>query len=202
LLLLPLPHSSKINSPSTNSPIVLIDFRHVLPEPVPVSARYDTQVLKPLHAAEVLAARQRAEALAAAQAAQAEAARQAAIAAQQAAQAALVAQQQQEAAATAKAAQTARQTVTVASSGSCVQWLQQAGVTDIANAVNLINRESGCNPYAQNKSSGACGIGQDIRGCEVGYDPVAQIQWMLRYVNNRYGGFTGAWQHELSFLWY
>ena len=39
--------------------------------------------------------------------------------------------------------------------GSCLDWIRAAGVTDEANAYTLIMRESGCNVYATNASSGA-----------------------------------------------
>ena len=37
-----------------------------------------------------------------------------------------------------------KQTVAVAASGTCADWLAAAGVTDVANAQELIRRESGC----------------------------------------------------------
>lgn len=90
-----------------------------------------------------------------------------------------------------------------AATGSCSEWMRAAGVTDIGNASILINRESGCNPNAVNKSSGACGIPQALPCSKLGTnDPVAQIRWMQNYVNARYGGWAGAVAWHNSHNWY
>jgi hypothetical protein len=87
--------------------------------------------------------------------------------------------------------------------GSCGDWMAAAGVTDTANATWLINKESGCNPGAVNKSSGACGIPQALPCSKLGTsDPVAQIRWMQNYVNQRYGGWAGAVAWHRSHNWY
>lgn len=89
--------------------------------------------------------------------------------------------------------------------GSCEQWMAQAGVNDLASARELIRRESGCNPNAVNRSSGACGIAQELpcgkSGCGLG-NPVCQIKWMQNYVNARYGGWANAiaWHNKMN--WY
>lgn len=89
--------------------------------------------------------------------------------------------------------------------GSCEQWMAQAGVSDLANARELIRRESGCNPNAVNRSSGACGIAQELpcgkSGCGLG-NPVCQIKWMQNYVNARYGGWANAIAWHNSHNWY
>lgn len=91
----------------------------------------------------------------------------------------------------------------VAVSGTCEDWMQQAGVTDMVNARILIMRESGCNPNARNVSSGACGIPQALPCSKLGTsDPVAQIKWMQNYVNNRYGSWANAVAHSNSVGWY
>lgn len=93
----------------------------------------------------------------------------------------------------------------VAVSGSCEQWMAQAGVNDLANARELIRRESGCNPNAVNSSSGACGIAQELpcgkSGCGLG-NPVCQIKWMQSYVTARYGGWGGAVAWHNARNWY
>ena len=93
----------------------------------------------------------------------------------------------------------------VAVSGTCSEWLAQAGVTDINNAMWLINKESGCNPNAVNPSSGACGVGQELpcgkSGCSLG-DGVCQVAWMKRYVEGRYGSWYNAVQWHISHGWY
>lgn len=90
-------------------------------------------------------------------------------------------------------------------SGSCGEWMAQAGVTDMASASIIINRESGCNPNAVNKNSGAYGIPQALPASKIahcGSNPVCQIQWMQDYVNRRYGGWAGAVAHSNSKGWY
>lgn len=93
----------------------------------------------------------------------------------------------------------------VAVNGSCSDWLAQAGVTDTINALELIYRESGCNPNAVNKSSGACGVGQELpcgkSGCSLG-DGACQVAWMQRYVFARYGSWANAVAFHNSHNWY
>ncbi len=93
----------------------------------------------------------------------------------------------------------------VAVSGTCSEWLAQAGVSDVANATWLINKESGCNPNAVNRSSGACGIAQELpcgkSGCSLG-DGACQIRWMQQYVNARYGSWAGAVAFHQAHGWY
>jgi hypothetical protein len=93
----------------------------------------------------------------------------------------------------------------VSLSGTCADWMTQAGVSDVRSASILINKESGCNPYAVNSSSGACGIAQELpcnkSGCGLG-NPVCQIQWMQSYVNARYGSWAGALSFHYSNNWY
>ncbi len=88
----------------------------------------------------------------------------------------------------------------------CANWAREAGVSelDLEVALDLIYRESGCRVDARNASSGAYGIPQSLPGnkmAEFGDDwetnPVTQIRWMIKYVNNRYGG----WQPALNFWW-
>lgn len=89
--------------------------------------------------------------------------------------------------------------------GSCDEWLVAAGVTDLASAKDLIRRESGCNPYAVNKSSGACGVAQELpcgkSGCKLG-DGACQVKWMDSYVKSRYGSWANALAHSYSHNWY
>lgn len=89
--------------------------------------------------------------------------------------------------------------------GSCGEWIAGAGITDVNNAVDLINRESHCNPYSVNKSSGACGVGQELpcgkSGCELG-DGACQVRWMNGYVLGRYGSWANAIAHHNATGWY
>lgn len=73
----------------------------------------------------------------------------------------------------------------------CKQWASEAGIPFDSYAIELIDRESDCNPRALNPSSGACGIPQNINGCST-YDPVAQLRWMRSYVQGRYGSWASA----------
>lgn len=89
--------------------------------------------------------------------------------------------------------------------GTCDQWIADAGITDLTNAHYLIGKESGCNPYAVNRSSGACGVGQALpcskTGCEMG-DGACQTKWMNSYVLGRYGSWAAAAEHHRRTGWY
>lgn len=92
-----------------------------------------------------------------------------------------------------------------AASGSCADWIVAAGITDTYNATELIRRESGCNPYAVNKSSGACGVAQELpcgkSGCSLG-DGACQVKWMNGYVMGRYGSWAAAVSFHDRNNWY
>jgi len=73
----------------------------------------------------------------------------------------------------------------------------------------LFQRESGWNPAAMNKSSGAFGIPQALPGSKMasaGADwqtnPLTQVRWGVSYINGRYGSPCGAWAHSESHGWY
>jgi len=86
-------------------------------------------------------------------------------------------------------------------SGSCGEWLAQAGITDTASAMALINGESHCNPLSRNAGSGACGVAQELpcgkSGCAYG-DGACQVRWMNGYVLGRYGSWSNAYATWLS----
>jgi hypothetical protein len=90
-------------------------------------------------------------------------------------------------------------------SGDCASWLAAAGVTDMTSATNLIQRESGCNPYAVNRTSGACGVAQEVpcgkSGCSSG-DGACQVQWMNGYVLARYSSWANALAFQIANGWY
>jgi hypothetical protein len=78
------------------------------------------------------------------------------------------------------------------------------GQDQLGPLIALWNRESGWNPYAQNPSSGAAGIPQNIQGWSA-YAPgdwAGQIRWGLDYIFGRYGSPAAAWGHEMQFGWY
>lgn len=73
----------------------------------------------------------------------------------------------------------------------------------------LWTRESGWNYTAQNPSSGAYGIPQSLPGSKMataGADwetnPATQINWGLKYIKDRYGSPSGAWEHSERHGWY
>jgi hypothetical protein len=83
------------------------------------------------------------------------------------------------------------------------------GARQFSPLVNLWNRESGWNKYAQNPSSGAYGIPQAVPGSKMASagknwrtNATTQIRWGLRYIKGRYGYPRRAWQHELAYGWY
>lgn len=90
-------------------------------------------------------------------------------------------------------------------SGNCDSWIAAAGISDIANAKELLRRESNCNPNAVNSSSGACGLAQELpcgkSGCQLG-DGGCQMKWMKSYVDRRYGSFAAAIEFHNSNNWY
>lgn len=91
------------------------------------------------------------------------------------------------------------------SQGSCAEWIAAAGIADVANANELIRRESGCNPLAVNSSSGACGIAQELpcgkSGCSI-TDGACQVRWMNSYVSGRYGSWANAVAFHNANNWY
>lgn len=101
----------------------------------------------------------------------------------------------------------AQTTVKTAVSGSKYDWLRQAGVpqSDWQYADYIISKESSWNPNAVNKSSGACGLGQQLpcgKWAGAWNDPIAAIKAQYGYVKARYGGYAGAYQFWLANKWY
>ena len=94
--------------------------------------------------------------------------------------------------------------VTARVSGTCADWMAQAGITDQANAAFIFQKESGCNPNAVNASSKAHGVCQSLPGnkmASAGADwytnPVTQMRWCQSYAISRYGSWAKAvafWQ--------
>lgn len=88
-------------------------------------------------------------------------------------------------------------------SGSCTDWMQQAGIPITEATRTLILKESSCRPTAQNPTTSAYGIGQFLDstwatvGCVKTSDPVQQLVCMQRYVVQRYA----SWDNALA-TWY
>lgn len=87
----------------------------------------------------------------------------------------------------------------------CKEWAAQAGVVLDEHAIELIDKESKCNPVAQNPTSAAGGIPQALpyskTGCEWG-DPVCQLRWMNQYIADRYGSWAAALQFHRANNYY
>jgi len=89
---------------------------------------------------------------------------------------------------------------TAPTAGSCVDWMQQAGITDMVDASNIFMAESGCRPTATNPSSAAFGVCQSLPGSKMAVsgadwqtNPVTQMRWCDSYAQSRYGGWSNAW---------
>lgn len=79
------------------------------------------------------------------------------------------------------------------------------GIQEWGYFEELITRESGWNPYAINQSSGACGLGQSLPCSKMGvelWDYDGQIQWIVSYVENRYGDPASALSFWDEHGWY
>lgn len=81
--------------------------------------------------------------------------------------------------------------------GTKADWMRAAGIPEAhwSYVDSIVSRESGWNPNAVNKSSGACGLGQQLpcgKWAGAWNDPVAALKAMTGYVNARYGGWPGA----------
>ena len=76
--------------------------------------------------------------------------------------------------------------------------------------VQIVNHESGWNPYAKNKSSGAYGLCQSLpankmsaAGSDYLTNYKTQLNWCLNmYIKNRYGSPSNAWSFWQSHHWY
>ena len=91
-------------------------------------------------------------------------------------------------------------TSSVQVTGSKADWLAASGIPqhEWAHVNSIVTRESGWNPNAVNRSSGACGLGQQLpcgKWAGAWNDPVAALRAMDGYVKGRYGG----WQQAVAF---
>ncbi|WP_261399356.1 transglycosylase SLT domain-containing protein [Streptomyces misionensis] len=97
-------------------------------------------------------------------------------------------------------------------SASSAQAVAHKMIPDAAqfNAFSkIVERESGWNPTATNRSSGAYGLVQALPGSKMasaGADwktnPATQIKWGLDYMNSRYGSPVKAWSFWQANGWY
>jgi uncharacterized protein YabE (DUF348 family) len=91
--------------------------------------------------------------------------------------------------------------------GSKTEWLAASNIPEASwgYADFMVSKESGWNPNAVNKSSGACGLAQALPCSKVPgnpYNPVDSLNWMNSYVNGRYGGWQGAYNFWNAKHWY
>lgn len=91
--------------------------------------------------------------------------------------------------------------------GSKTEWLIAAGIaeSDWGYVDYIVNRESGWNPNATNRSSGACGLVQALPCSKVpgnGYNPVDNLRWANGYATGRYGSWAGAYAFWVNNHWW
>ena len=91
--------------------------------------------------------------------------------------------------------------------GSKTDWLAASNIPKESwgYADFMVGKESGWNPNALNKSSGACGLAQALPCSKVPgnpMNPVDSLNWMNGYVNGRYGGWEGAYNFWQAKHWY
>ncbi|MDQ4213286.1 transglycosylase SLT domain-containing protein [Microbacterium capsulatum] len=91
--------------------------------------------------------------------------------------------------------------------GAPAQWMAAAGIApgDWGYVDYIVSRESGWNPNATNRSSGACGLVQALPCSKVpgnGYDPVDNLRWGTGYAVGRYGSWAGAQAFWASHNWW
>lgn len=91
--------------------------------------------------------------------------------------------------------------------GSKTEWLSASNVPQDSwgYADFMVQKESGWNPNAVNRSSGACGLAQALPCSKVPgnpLNPVDSLNWMNGYVNGRYGGWEQAYAFWQKNKWY
>lgn len=90
--------------------------------------------------------------------------------------------------------------------GSPAEWMAAAGIpqSDWGYVDYIVGRESGWNPNATNRSSGACGLVQ-VYPCSKlpnAYDPVVNLTWANGYATGRYGSWAGAYNFWINNHWW
>lgn len=90
--------------------------------------------------------------------------------------------------------------------GNKEQWMTAAGIakSDWTYVNYIVSRESGWNPNATNRSSGACGLVQ-VYPCSKlanAKDPVVNLRWANGYAKGRYGGWSSAYSFWKNNHWW
>ncbi|MGY1551720.1 aggregation-promoting factor C-terminal-like domain-containing protein [Microbacterium sp. A588] len=91
--------------------------------------------------------------------------------------------------------------------GAPAEWMAAAGLAsgDWGYVDYIVGRESGWNPNATNRSSGACGLVQALPCSKVpgnGYNPVDNLRWANGYATGRYGSWAGAYNFWINNHWW
>ena len=91
--------------------------------------------------------------------------------------------------------------------GSPAEWMSAAGIaeSDWGYVDYVVSRESGWNPNATNRRSGACGLVQALPCSKVpgsGYNPVDNLRWANGYAVGRYGSWAGAYNFWVNNHWW
>lgn len=96
-------------------------------------------------------------------------------------------------------------------SGSHSDWMTQAGINpaDFGAVEYIVQKESGWNPLAVNRSSGATGLCQSLpaskmatAGSDYLTNPITQLRWCDGYAKGRYGGWWNAYNFWVSNHWW
>jgi TolA-binding protein len=90
---------------------------------------------------------------------------------------------------------------------NCHAWASQVGIALDSWAIELIDRESNCDPNIWNTAgSGACGIAQALPCSKlpngINTPPQDQVRWMHGYVMGRYGSWQAAVEFHNANNWY
>ncbi|MFT4258664.1 transglycosylase SLT domain-containing protein [Microbacterium sp.] len=91
--------------------------------------------------------------------------------------------------------------------GAPAEWMAAAGIaeSDWPYVNYIVSKESGWNPNATNRSSGACGLVQALPCSKVpgnGYNPVDNLRWGNGYAVGRYGSWEGAYNFWTRNHWW
>lgn len=91
--------------------------------------------------------------------------------------------------------------------GSPAEWMAAAGIaeSDWGYVDYIVSKESGWNPNAVNKSSGASGLVQALPCGKVPgscFNPVDNLKWADGYAKGRYGSWAGAYNFWISNHWW
>jgi len=96
----------------------------------------------------------------------------------------------------------------VAFSGDVTEYVRQQTIATFGEAewnamYQIVKHESGFNPNAVNKKSGACGLFQANPCSKMGGTALEnQVRWGMNYIRARYGTPSKAWAFWTAHRWY